>query len=151
MPVTIERWTKGCILLFPKDGDLGIVKNFRGIILISMVAKVYNALLLNCIEPEIEKILTKNQNGFWRTRSTISQILTIHRIIGVCAIKPVVTLLFIDFSKVFDSIHREKIEQILVAYGLPQKTVTAIRMLYSNTKVKFRSTRWRHRLLWHCC
>ena len=27
-------------------------------------------------------------------------------------------------------------EQILLAYGLPQKTVTAIIMLYKNTKVK---------------
>ena len=31
---------------------------------------------------------------------------------------------------VFDSIHREKMEQILVAYGLLKETVTAIMMLY---------------------
>ena len=29
-----------------------------------LAAKVYNARLLNCIEPEIEKILRKNQNTF---------------------------------------------------------------------------------------
>ena len=29
---TIERWTKGCILPFPKKGDLGIAKNYWGII-----------------------------------------------------------------------------------------------------------------------
>ena len=42
----------------------------------------------------------------------------------------------IDFSKAFDSIQREKMEQILLAYGLPKETVTAIMMLYKNTKVK---------------
>ena len=49
------------------------------------------------------------------------------------------TLLFVDFSKSFDSIHRGKIEQILLAYGHPKETVAAIIMLYKNTKVKVRS------------
>ena len=39
----------------------------------------------------------------------------------------------------FDSIHREKIEQILLAYNLPRETVVAIMMLYKNMKVKLRS------------
>ena len=44
------------------------------------------------------------------------------------------TQLFVDFLKAFDSIHRVKIEQILLAYGLPKETVTALIMLYKNTK-----------------
>ena len=55
---TIEGWTKDYILLFPKKGDTGITKNYRGITLISIVVKVYNVLLLNCIQSEIEEILT---------------------------------------------------------------------------------------------
>ena len=34
------------------------------------------------------------------------------------------------------SIHRGKIEQILLAYGLPKETIVPIMMLYENTKVK---------------
>ena len=49
------------------------------------------------------------------------------------------TILFVDFTKVFNSIHWGKMEQILLAYGLPDETVTAIMMLYRNTKVKVRS------------
>ena len=49
------------------------------------------------------------------------------------------TLLFVDFTKAFDSIHRGKMEQILLAYGLPKETVAAIMILYRNTKVKVRS------------
>ena len=49
------------------------------------------------------------------------------------------TILFVDFSKGFDSIHRGKMEQILLAYGLPKETVVAIMMLYKNTKVKVHS------------
>ena len=43
-------------------------------------------------------------------------------------------LLFIDFSKAFDSKLRGKVEQILL------DTITAIMMLYSYTKVKVSST-----------
>ena len=49
------------------------------------------------------------------------------------------SVLFEGFSKAFDSIDRGKIEQILLAYGLPKETVTAIMMLYKNTKVKLHS------------
>ena len=126
---------KGCILPFPKKGNFGLGKNYRGITLTSIAANIYNALLRNRIEPKIDNILRKNQNGFRRNRSTTSQILTIHRIHeGVQA-----TLLFVDFTKAFDSIHRGKIEQIRLAYGLPKETVAAITILYRNTTVKVRS------------
>ena len=49
------------------------------------------------------------------------------------------TLLFVDFTKAFDSIHRGKMEQILQAYGIPKETVAAITILYRNTKVKVSS------------
>ena len=68
----IDRWMKGCIFLFPKKGDLGLAKTYRGITLTSLAAKIYNAQLRNRIEPKIDNILRKNQNGFPRNRSTSS-------------------------------------------------------------------------------
>ena len=95
----IDRWMKGCILPFPKKGDLGLAKNYRGITLTSIAAKIYNALLRNRIEPKIDNILRKNQNGFRRNRSTTSQILTIRRILeGVRAKNLQATLIFVDFT-----------------------------------------------------
>ena len=80
-----------------------ITKNYRGITLISIAAKVYNALLCNRIEPEIKKVRRKNQNGFQRKQS-ITQILTIRQIIkGVCT-KNLEVILLVNFSKAFDSI-----------------------------------------------
>ena len=131
---------KGCILPFPKMGDLGFAKNCRGIKLTSIVAKIYNVLLRNRIEPKIDNILRKNQNGFRRNKSTTRQILTIRRILeGVRAKNLQVTILFVDFTNTFDSIYRGKMEQILLAYGIPKETVAAITILYRNAKVKIRS------------
>ena len=97
--------------------------------------KIYNALL----ELKID-ILRKNQNGFRRNRSTTSQILSIRRILeGILAKNLQVTILFVDFTKAFDSIHRGRMEQIRQAYGIPKETIAAITILYRNTKVKVHS------------
>ena len=137
---------KGCILPFPKKGDLGLAKNYRGITLTSIAAKIYNALLRNRIEHKIGNILWKNQNGFRRNRSTTSQILTIRRILeGVRAKNPQATLLFVDFTKAFDYIHRGKMEQILLAYSLPKETVVAITILYRNTRSAKTDSSWQRK------
>ena len=110
---------KGCILYFPEKGDLGLAKNYQGIRLTAIAAKIYNALLWKHIEPKIENILRKNQNDFRRNRSKTIQILTIRRILeGIQAKNLQATILFVDFTKTFDSIHRGKMEQILFAYGI---------------------------------
>lgn len=136
----INRWNEGCILPFPKKGDLSVATNYRGITLTSSAAKIYNHLLLNRIRPELEKVLRKNQNGFRQKRSTVGQILTIRRLIeGIKAKNLEATLVFIDFSKAFDSIHRGKLREILIAYGLPEETVLAIMMLYKDTQAMVKS------------
>ena len=69
-----------------------------------------------------------------------SQILTIRQILeGVRPQNLEATILRVDFSKAFDSLHKGKMEQVLFAYGLPKETVAAIMMLYKNTNVKARS------------
>ena len=52
-------------------------------------------------------------------------ILTVHRIIKEVQVRNL---------EAFNSIHRGKMEQILLAYGLPKETVIAIMMLYENKK-----------------
>ena len=106
------------------------------ITLSSIVAKIYNTLLFNCIEPEIDKILRKNQNGFQRNQSTTSDSDNLSNFRRSLCKTLRVTLLFVDFSKAFDSIHRRNMEKILLAYCLPKETVTTIMMLYKNIKVK---------------
>ena len=67
----------------------------------------------------------------------ISQILSIGRILEDVRAKNLqVTILFVNFTKAFDSIHRGKMEQILL---IPKETVAAIMILYRNIKMKVHS------------
>ena len=66
-----------------------------------------------------------------------SQILIIRRILeGVRAKNLEATILFVDVTKALSSIHRMKMEQILLAHGLPKETVAAKIFVYRNTKLK---------------
>ena len=143
---------KGCILPFPKKGDLGLAKNYRGITLTSIAAKIYNALLRNRIEPKIGNILRKNQNGFRRNRSMTSQILTIRRILeGVRAKNLQATLLFVDFTKAFDSIHRGENGTNPTSIRPTKRNRSSNNDPLQKHKSKGTFTRWRHGILRHCC
>ena len=49
-------------------------------------------------------------------------------------------LTFIDFRKAFDSIHRGKLMDLLLAYGVPKQVVSALEVLYTNTSAKVQSS-----------
>ena len=136
----IVSWTNGCLLPFPKKGDLFLTKKLPRNYSNKIAAKIYNLMLLNRIRPEIDPILRTNQNGFRTNRSTTGQILTIRPILeGVKSKNMPLTLLFIDFSKAFDTINRKKMKEILLKYGIPEETVCAIMILYKNTRSMVRS------------
>ena len=122
---------KGCILPFSKKNDLGLAKNYRGITLTSIAAKIYNALLRNRIEPKIDSIHRKNQNGFRRYRSTTSQILTIRRILeGERAKNLRATIPFVDFTKVkrFWQIHPTKPKHYCIVWNEPPQALASMSM-----------------------
>ena len=129
-----EQWSMLNLIPIPKSGDLRDGKNYRGICLSSIVAKTYNRMLLNRIRPHIDPVLRINQNGFRPGRSTVSQILALRRIIEEIKNKNLrAALVFIDFKKAFDTVHRGKMLDILRAYGVPERLVKAIGHMYEHT------------------
>ena len=127
-------WHQSQIIAMPKKGDLSLVTNYRGISLMSIAAKLYNKMILNRIVPFVEPLLRKNQNGFRRGRSTLSQILCLRRLIEESKLSNRdLALVFVDISKAFDSVDRGKMFEILKLYGIPDKIISAIKVLYTDT------------------
>jgi hypothetical protein len=104
----LAQWTTANIVPIIKSGDLTKTDNYRGISLSSVVAKVYNIMLLNRIRSVLDPLLRTNQNSFRQTRTTVQQVLALRRIVEGVKRKHLPTVItFIDFSKAFDSIHTE--------------------------------------------
>ena len=111
-----------------------MVTNYRGISLIPIAAKIYNKLLLNRLLPYVDPLLRNNQNGFRAGRSTLSQIFALRCIIEeISHCNRDVALVFIDFSKAFESVDREMMFKILSLYGIPTVIIDAIKILYTDT------------------
>ena len=99
-----------------------------------IAAKIYKKMILNRLVPSIEPLLRNNQNGFRRGGSTLSQILCIRRLIEESVVcNKDLALVFVDFSKSFDSVDRDKMFEILGLYGIPTKIINAIKVLYTDT------------------
>ena len=132
-----DQWSEIDLLPIPKSGDLGETINYRGISLSSLVTKVVNKMILYRIQPKIDKHLRPNQNGFRPGRSTTAHILALRRLIeGVKSHNKKAIILFVDFRKAFDSIHREMMMKILKAYDIPPNLLRTISKLYEDTRVR---------------
>jgi len=119
-----------------QKGDLSQYGSYCGISLMSCTTKLFNWMLLNCIHDPIEKFLRPNQNGFQNGRSTMEPILALRWMIEAISAKKDKRLcaIFVDFIMAFDSINRDHMFLILVAYGIQSAIINAIRCVYTNSK-----------------
>ena len=131
------QWYILNIIPITKKGDLCLGTNYHVISIISLVAKTYNSMIINRIRPHLIGHLRENKNIFRSGRTTKNQILVIRRQIeGVKDKNLEVIIIFINFMKAFNTIHRGNMLTILKAYGIPEELVTAIIMMYEYTIAK---------------
>ena len=126
-------WQKGIIIKIPKKGDPGNCNNWRGITLLSIPGKILCKILLRRIDSAIDDRLRDEQAGFRSGKGCIDQIFSLRNIIEQSLEWNVpVFINFIDFSKAFDSIHRDSLWKIVRSYGIPEKLVKIMKLFYEN-------------------
>ena len=120
----------------PKKGDLSLLSNHCGVSISSIVAKVIKRMILNRIQPKTDPYLQSNQNKFRPGRFTTAHILALRRLIeGVKDRNLKTTQVFIDFKKAFNRIHKGKVLNVLIAYGIPELIIAAIGPLYTGKAI----------------
>ena len=140
-----RSWGDGIITPIFKKGDPNDVQNYRGITLISVIAKIYSQLLLNRLTKwsvQYEKI-TDNQFGFQKGKSVTDCVFILHAIISkVLNSGEKLYCIFIDYEKCFDKIDRAYLWQNLLVESVSCKFVNALKSMYSTVKlcIKYNSS-----------
>ena len=132
-----DIWSEGLIIPLHKKGNTSDVNNYRGITLVSCLAKLFSSILNKRLETFCEKdrIITDAQFGFRKGRSTtdasfvllstVQKYLNRNKRLHAC---------FIDMQKCFDSIYRNGLWYKLYNMGIQGKFLRIIKDMYSNVK-----------------
>ena len=121
-------WCIGLLVKLPKKGDKTQCTNWRGVTLLSVPSKIFCKIIQMRLSGAIDTILRKEQTGFRPGVGCIDHIFTLRNIIEQCIEwNTKVHINFIDLEKAFDSIHRDTLWNILLAYGYPERIVSIIK------------------------
>ena len=107
----------------------------------SIAGKILARLMLNRLIKHIEKIglIPESQCGFRPNRGTSDMTFALRQLQEKSRLQGVdLYLLFIDFTKAFDTVNREGLWRILVKAGCPGLFVSLISSFYDNRKVSVR-------------
>ena len=126
--ITPTTWKKGIIQPIPKSStsDIKDPLSYRGIILTPVVYKMYCYILNKRLVSwdSQNNIISDNQNGFRKGRSTVDQISTLINIIETRKyLKQSTFAAFIDFKKAYDCINRNLLFTKLCNIGISGKNV----------------------------
>ena len=129
-----DKCKHSIIVSIPKKGNSSSLENQRGIAKSCAFAKLTNKLLLARIRDIIEPRLLGVQSGFRAGRSIVEQTMALRYILDMCRVsKRMTTIIFVDFSKAFDSIDRRAISMVLSKYGVSELLIVNVMQFYTGT------------------
>lgn len=120
-----EQWKQ-----VPK-GNLQQCGNWRGVTLLPIASKVLGKILISRIQGCVDHRLRKEQAGFRPGRGTVKQICILCNILEqVNEWNATMYFHFVNFEKAFDLVHRDSLWRIMRAYGIPDKLIGLVKVLY---------------------
>ena len=129
-----DDWRKSVIVSMPKKDNSTALDNQRGIANTCSSAKLFNKVLLSRLKPIIDPQLSKCQSSFSAGRTTTEQLMALRCAIDTCRVTNMTaSLVFVDFQKAFDTLHRSLIQVILSQYNVPNCLISDIIQMYSDT------------------
>ena len=128
-----DDWRKSVIVPMPMMGNSTALDNQRGITKTCSSAKLFNEVLLSRLKAIIDPQLSQCQSGFRAGRSTTEQVMALRCVIDTCRVTNMTaSLVFVDFRKAFDTLHRSSIPVILSQYNVPNCLISDISQMYSD-------------------
>ena len=129
-----DKWKHSIIVSIPKKGNSSSLENQRRIAKSCAFAKLTNKVLLARIRDIVEPQLLGVQSGFRAGLSTVEQTMALRYILDMCRVsKCMITIIFVDFNKAFDSIDRRAISIALSKYGVSELLIANVIQFYIGT------------------
>ncbi|KAK3509681.1 hypothetical protein QTP70_008422 [Hemibagrus guttatus] len=135
-----QAWKDATIITIYKKGDRTDCGNYRGISLLSVAGKVFARILLDRLSQHITpEVVPESQCGFRSNRSTIDMIFSLRQIQEKCIEQDQpLYMVFVDFTKAFDTVGRTGLWKLLRKYGCPEKFTSMIESLHTGMKANVR-------------
>ena len=133
-----SQWAVGKIVPIFKKGDRNDANNYRGITIISCLAKLFTKIMNDRLTNWVDsrKILTDSQYGFRKDRSTIDCLFVIQGLIDIIFAKGLkLYVCFIDYEKAYDLIDRACLFHKLVKTKISSKCINIFKDMYAKMKL----------------
>ncbi|XP_025196768.1 uncharacterized protein LOC112595684 [Melanaphis sacchari] len=117
-----EEWKAAIICPIFIKGNPTKTENYRGISLLDSCYKILTTLILERLNPYIEKIVGNYQCGFRRGKSTTDHVFALRQIMSkYYEFGKDLHLVFVDYKQAYDSVDREELWKTLIILGIPKK------------------------------
>ena len=84
----------------------------------------------------VKTLYVKKESNKKHKRFSCCLIILILKYTTIILIRLKAVIVFIDFKKAFDIVHRVKMLKILKAYGIPDRLISAIGLMYEGTQAR---------------
>ena len=136
-----SSWNDGIVVPVFKGGNIDDVKNYRGITLNNILAKIYSRILSSRLSKWAvdNNIIIDNQYGFQKNKSTVDCVFILYSLIAkTLSNKKKLYVAFLDWEKMFDKINRVLLWQKLVNTNISTKLISSIKAMYTEVKSSIR-------------
>uniref|UniRef100_H3A382 Reverse transcriptase domain-containing protein n=1 Tax=Latimeria chalumnae TaxID=7897 RepID=H3A382_LATCH len=117
---------------FLKGGDSTDCNNYRTISLISHASKVLLTIIVNCLKNKIVWELPESQAGSQAGRGTRDMLVNLQLLIEkILDVNSEGIVIFIDYTKAFDSASHPQLFSVLITMGFPKHLVALLQSMYS--------------------
>jgi hypothetical protein len=127
---------KSVVSLIFKDGDRENLSNYRPISLTNTDYKIMAFVLANRLQNVLPSIISYDQTGYIKNRSINTNIRLVDDILNFSQSKKLQTaVLFLDFSKAFDSLEWNFMFQVLEKFNFGPSFIKWIKILYNEPEL----------------
>ena len=128
-----QAWKDASKHAIYKAGDRTGCGNYRGISLLSIAGKIFARILLDRLSTHITpEVVRETQCGFRSNQTTVDMIFCLWQLQEKCIEQDrTLYIVFVDFTKAFDTVGRTGLWQLLRKYGCPEKLTSMMKALHT--------------------